>query len=98
MTAKPSRKVKVVQHKLEVYVVDDCSSCERAQNFVAGIINRYANLKIDLFNLSNPDTISPDNVFATPTYILNGSILFLGNPSLEELDARFKKVGITRST
>ncbi len=87
-----------MQHKLEVYVVDDCSSCERAQNFVAGIINRYANLKIDLFNLSNPDTISPDNVFATPTYILNGSILFLGNPSLEELDARFKKVGITRST
>ncbi len=87
-----------MQHKLEVYVVDDCSSCERAQNFVAGIINRYANLKIDLFNLSNPDTISPDNVFATPTYILNGSILFLGNPSLEELDERFKKVGITRST
>ena len=86
-----------MQHKLEVYVVDDCSSCERAQNFVAGILNRYENLKIDLFNLSNPDTISPDNVFATPTYILNGSILFLGNPSLEELDERFKGVGITRT-
>ncbi len=87
-----------MQHKLEVYVVDNCSSCERAKTFIGSISNRYANLKIDLFNLSNPDTISPDNVFATPTYILNGSTIFLGNPSLEELDERFKGVGITRLT
>ncbi|OQY33971.1 MAG: hypothetical protein B6243_05885, partial [Anaerolineaceae bacterium 4572_5.2] len=90
MIAKPFRKVKTVQHKLEVYIVDDCSSCERAQNFVAGIINSNANLKIDLLNLSNPDTISSDNIFATPIWneFKSTGIISIGRKRIDVLDSR----------
>ena len=71
---------------LDVYISDDCLTCDNTRNLVAQLYIKYPALKINLFNLSKPDTICPDSVFATPTYMLNGQILFLGNPSLAELE------------
>lgn len=78
-----------MRHKLEIYVADDCPICTETVNLANIIVNRYANLDVDLINLNNPDTICPDNVFAVPTFIYNERIVFLGNPSLQELDAYF---------
>jgi len=94
MAAKVPRKAKIVRHRLEVYTADDCFSCDHTKKLVSDIINRYTNLQIDLYNLSNPDTILPDDIFATPTYILDGRTIFLGNPSLDELNECFREVGI----
>ena len=78
--------------KLEIYIADDCPTCLETKNLVDIITNRYTGLEIDLINLSNPDTISPEKVFAVPTFIHNDKILFLGNPSLQELDDYFLAV------
>lgn len=89
----PSKRCVTVRHKLEIYVADDCPTCTETVNLANIIVSRYTNLDVDLINLNNPDTICPDNVFAVPTFIYNERIIFLGNPSLQELDAYFREMG-----
>ena len=79
--------------KLEIYISDDCPNCEQTKNLADVASVRYANLTIDLKNLSDPDTICPDQVFAVPTFIYQDRVIFLGNPSLQELDELFKQSG-----
>jgi len=81
-------------HTLKVYIADDCLTCQETRDLVARLRQTFPNLKIDLLNLSNPDTIYPDSVFATPTFALNGRTIFLGNPSLSEVIACLQKEGI----
>jgi len=82
-----------VPQKLEIYIADDCPTCLETKILVDIISGCYAaGVKIDLINLSNPDTISPEKVFAVPAFIHYDKILFLGNPSLQELDNYFLAV------
>ena len=78
-----------MQAKLEIYITDDCPTCVETEHLAQIIVERYRNLDTDLINLNNPDTICPDRVFAVPTFVYNDRIIFLGNPSLQELDAQF---------
>ena len=82
-----------MQAKLEIYVSDDCPTCVETKNIVAVASGRYAHLTIDLINLSEPDTICPDHIFAVPTFVYNERVIFLGNPSLQELDDHLLPVG-----
>ena len=81
--------------KLEIYVADGCPTCAETIKLVKAMTNRYANVDVDLINLSNPDTICPDDVFAVPTFRYNKRIIFLGNPSLQELGAYFGGISDT---
>ncbi|MEM7030685.1 MAG: thioredoxin family protein [Chloroflexota bacterium] len=77
--------------KLEVYISDDCPTCVQTKNLLGTAAKRYTQLEIDLINLSDPNAICPDRVFAVPTFMYNERIIFLGNPSLQELDDLFLK-------
>lgn len=69
--------------KLVVYVEDGCWSCQETPNIVADIARHFPDLKIELLDLKhNP---KPNYVFATPTYVLDGRIIFLGNPTNKDL-------------
>lgn len=84
-----------MQHKLEIYIADDCPTCAETRYLIATLRQKnYTNLTVDLLNLSNPDTIYPDNVFATPTFVLNGRVISLGNPSWAELSDCIRKEGV----
>ncbi len=69
--------------KLEIYVSETCWACEEAKRIVADLAPQYPDFSIELRDVS--DKRKPSNVFATPTYILNGRTIFLGNPTREEL-------------
>ncbi|RME48058.1 MAG: hypothetical protein D6796_06830, partial [Caldilineae bacterium] len=79
---------------LKVYITDDCPTCQETKDLVAMLQEIFPNLQIDLLNLSNPNTIYPDSVFATPTFALNGRTIFLGNPSPAEMIACLQEEGI----
>ena len=79
-------------NRLKIYVADDCPTCDETKKLVATIAGRYQDLEIDLMNLNDADTICPDYVFAVPTFVYNERIIFLGNPSLKELDESFGRV------
>jgi len=69
--------------KLIIYIEKGCWSCQETPNIVADIAPQFPDLEIELLDLREND--KPDFVFATPTYVLDDRIIFLGNPTSEEL-------------
>ena len=69
--------------KLEIYVSETCWACEEAKRIIADLAPQYPDFAIELRDVS--DERKPSHVFATPTYILDGRTIFLGNPTREEL-------------
>ncbi len=54
----------------------------------AEISQRFPQLITEVINLDDPSATKPDQVFAVPTYLLDGKILSLGNPYREEMFAK----------
>ena len=69
--------------KLDVYIEDSCWACAESRRIVADIAPIVPNVDIKLRNLD--DQRRPSTVFATPTYVLDGRVIYLGNPTREEL-------------
>lgn len=73
---------------LDIYITDDCWSCEESMRIVNDIIPLFPEAKISLLNLEDND--APEEVFAVPTYVLNGRVTFLGNPTRKQLINKLK--------
>ena len=69
--------------KLDVYIEDTCWACAESRRIVADIAHQVPSVDIELRNLD--DTRRPGAVFATPTYVLDGRVIYMGNPTREEL-------------
>ncbi|MEM7117002.1 MAG: hypothetical protein AAF614_31510 [Chloroflexota bacterium] len=72
--------------KLQVYIADDCWTCEETYRIIADMRPQFPNIVIEMLNVGEDGY--PDNVFAVPTYVLNGRIISLGNPTREELSQK----------
>ena len=69
--------------KLDVYISESCWSCDEARQIVADIKPQFPRMSIELRDIG--DERRPSSVFATPTYVLDGRTIFLGNPTREQL-------------
>jgi hypothetical protein len=69
--------------KLQVYIAADCWSCEETERIVDDVESHYPEVVIEVLDLTNSE--HPEDVFAVPTYRLNGRIVSLGNPTRTEL-------------
>jgi glutaredoxin len=69
--------------KLNIYVSEDCWACEEARRIVSDITPLFPDVDIELRDVE--DERKPSTVFATPTYVLDGRTIFLGNPTRDEL-------------
>lgn len=69
--------------ELDVYITENCWACQEAKRIVADIKALFPEITIRLCGLDDP--LKPSQVFATPTYVLNGRTIFLGNPTIDEL-------------
>ena len=78
--------------KLDVYIADDCWSCEETQRIVAHIAAIMPQVNISTFNLSDENTERPAEVFATPTYVINDRVTYLGNPTQAELRQKLEAI------
>ena len=79
--------------KLQIFVTDDCWSCEESRRIAAETQARFEDVEVVLVDLLSDER--PPSVFAAPTYLLNGRVISLGNPRREELWAQIaqKKTG-----
>jgi hypothetical protein len=68
---------------LEIFITDDCWSCEESRRIAEETQARFEDIEVVLTNLGSE--ARPANVFAAPTYMLNGELLSLGNPRRVEL-------------
>ena len=72
-------------HRLSLYVTSDCFSCKESISIISNIAMRFPELTTEVVYLDEPGAVKPDEVFAVPTYLMDGNILFMGNPYLETL-------------
>ena len=66
--------------KLQVVVASHCLSCEPAQALAGELAEQCAGLMVEVVDLDAPGARAPDAAFAVPTYVLDGRVLWLGNP------------------
>ena len=82
--------------KLQVYIIDDCWACEESRRIVAEIAPQFPDVTVELLDLTLVE--QPDNVFAVPTYVLDGRVISLGNPDRqalrEKLQSALAHVGV----
>lgn len=76
--------------KLQVYIADDCWSCVESRRLLAALQPVFPAIAMELLNVSAGGY--PDNVFAVPTYLLNGRIISLGNPSEAQLVQKLQAI------
>jgi hypothetical protein len=76
-------------HKLTVYIADDCWSCTETRRILNDVIPKFPDLLLSVVNTKQ--TPLPDGVFAVPTYLLNGKVISLGNPTREALQKRLSR-------
>lgn len=78
--------------RLEIVVAPDCLGCEQARAIAAEVRARFPGVDVDLIEVGRERPV-PAIVFATPTYLLDGVVVSLGNPSREHL-AELISVGL----
>jgi hypothetical protein len=79
-------------HRVTIYVLPDCGNCDYAREIAALIRHEYPQVEIAVVDLANPAEPVPDAVFATPTYLLDGRLWSLGNPSPEQVRERLDQL------
>lgn len=77
------------RHRLQVVVTQDCSGCAEALSMVRRIRASYPDLAIEVIDLERGPV--PESVFAVPTYLLDGRIISLGNPSRGRLEQKIEE-------
>ena len=66
---------------LVIYVAQHCAVCAYAHEVAADIEARFPTVNLRIVDVQTSDEAIPESVFATPTYLLNGRVWSLGNPS-----------------
>ncbi len=74
---------------LEIYITDQCANCQEAV-VIAEAARRIAGLEVTVVNLDAPGQRVPPQVFAVPTYVLDGLVVSLGNPERGAFLARLR--------
>mgnify|MGYP002713032385 CR=1 FL=1 len=75
--------------QLQVYISQDCWTCEETIRIVEDVAPQFPEIMVEV--LDTGETPMPDGVFAVPTYVLNGRIISLGNPTRKELNSKLEK-------
>ena len=70
--------------RLDIVVASHCNACEEARVVAVRIRERFPDLSVNVLELDDRHQ-APDGVVATPTYLLDGRVVSLGNPRLPDL-------------
>ena len=79
-----------MQPELQIYVDADCPVCNEARRLASLVRQELPQLRVALIDVAQDGVNIPEQVFAVPTYLLNGTRLWLGNPDELELLQRLK--------
>lgn len=66
---------------IDIYIAQHCGTCAYAYEVAAEIRRQFPHVQVRMIDMANPRESIPAAVFATPTYLLNGRVWSLGNPS-----------------
>jgi uncharacterized membrane protein len=69
---------------IEIYVSGHCFISDYTHQVVEMIHEEFPQVAVNVIDIDQATNV-PDTVFATPTYLLNGRVWSLGNPSVEQV-------------
>jgi hypothetical protein len=80
--------------RLDIYVSADCPGCARAREIAVSLEGEARGVSIEVIDLEGvaPERL-PDGVIAVPAYVLDGTVISLGNPRLSSLRERLARAG-----
>jgi len=79
---------------LKIFVAETCPGCVEALDTAARIKQNYPNIVVQVVNMDSPTATIPEEVFATPTYMLNNRVVSLGNPGPDDIAQWAKELTI----
>lgn len=86
-----ARHARTAARRLEVYVASHCLSCAEARRLAAAAAARFPQLEVRTVDVDAASVgvagALPEGVVAVPTYLLDGTVVALGNPEPERLFA-----------
>ncbi len=68
---------------LQIFVDEMCWSCAESYRIVQALQPSFPTVRFEFSDLRREP--HPDNVFAAPTFLLNGRVISLGNPTPRRL-------------
>ncbi|HEV2108932.1 MAG TPA: hypothetical protein VGR16_11765 [Thermomicrobiales bacterium] len=69
-----------------IYVTEGCFGCDVARDLAKQIAALdVPGLQVTLTDLGHPEAECPPEIFAVPTYLLDGAVVSLGNPEESSL-------------
>ncbi len=80
---------------LQIVVSRDCAICEESRSIAVQMRGMFPLLQVDIIELDGGRSI-PDGVVATPTYLLDGTVVSLGNPRPKDLIKKITKLQCLR--
>jgi hypothetical protein len=77
--------------RLEIFIDQSCPNYKFNIDHAKRVRNTYPELSVRVIDINNRPEQIPKMVFAVPTYLLNGKMIFLGNPTQQELRTYLEK-------
>lgn len=73
---------------LRIYIARHCPTCGESLLLAREVKDRLPDIKLEVINLDDEGGLNLDDVFSVPTYVLDGTTIWLGNPEPDELFSR----------
>ena len=70
---------------LRIFVAEDCPNCTEARTIAARVEQDYPSLAVEVVDIGDEQSVVPDVIFATPTFMLNDRVVSLGNPKFADI-------------
>ncbi len=77
--------------ELQVFIEAGCQMCERAMGLAREIDSEYPQLAVRVVDIHESPSVSND-VFAVPTFVLDGRVVSLGNPQRSDLRQKIESL------
>lgn len=78
---------------LRVYIAPGCAGCRTALTMVEAVRRSRPAQLVEVVDVSaDPEAPLPAGVVGTPTYLLGGQVISMGNPEFDELLAQLDSV------
>ncbi len=78
--------------RLDIYIADHCENCQEALR-LARLARDIPGVEVRVINLDTTTEAVPARIVATPMYLLDGHVISMGNPYLDDL---LRMLGQTR--
>ena len=71
--------------RLEIFVSAHCFGCQEARRLAKAVADRFRAVSVRLVDLDAQPEARPEHVVAVPAYLLNDTVISLGNPRQPDL-------------